>query len=351
MEWVKRNLFYVVGGAVSLILLGGAAWYYFSKAALLESINQSYEVATKEYQKYVADLAGADAEDPTAGIKLQEQAVSAKIEAAKQLLNTGRVVVPRATDDQEFKRELFTTISELQGRASNSGVVLPPDYQFSFSPQRKPLQFTTNCVDIWLVQLDDIRHLVGILLDAKVNKIEAIRRVPLNNTEDTKGSTVANEFLYGVSAITNAYSVNQPYEIAFRGFSGELAAVLDLLQKDTNFYVVKTVTVEPSHDVVGNFVEEAKEAAAKAAAKAAMDAAIRRAGGTIAPGEAPPQTAAQKFEARYGKNPGAAPVPLPPKINRVIAGSTNNLITVQYERPLHISLLIDVVKLKPTPGK
>ncbi|MDB6055799.1 MAG: hypothetical protein JWN25_3322 [Verrucomicrobiales bacterium] len=348
MDWVKRNLFYAIGGAVSLILLGAAAWYYFSKASDLEAVNVAYASAVSQHDKLVADLAEyGNVDDPVAAVKAEDQRISGKIEEAKRYLNVGLVPRPKATDDQEFKKILLSTISDLQSRSTNAGISIPPDYQFSFQPQKKPLLFSTNSVDNWLVQLDDIKQLVNILIEAKVNRIEAVRRTPIPGSEDISSSSL--EFLYGITPITNAFSVNQPYEIAFRGFSAELAAVLDALQRSTNFYIVKSINVEPSHDVMANFVAESQYAAATNAA-----ATVRR---PVAPvGDASkPKTAAATFESVYGRGAGTANAPtvaLPPKAPRIVVpGSTNNLITVQYERPLHISLLIDLVKLKPTPGK
>src|SRR4051812_12711743 len=47
MDWIKRNLFFVIGAVVALLLLGGAGWYLYSKYDLnnqkLESLNKSYE--------------------------------------------------------------------------------------------------------------------------------------------------------------------------------------------------------------------------------------------------------------------------------------------------------------------
>src|SRR5437868_7812820 len=47
MDWVKRNLYFFIGGVISVILLGGAGWYLYSKYDLnnqkLDALNKSYE--------------------------------------------------------------------------------------------------------------------------------------------------------------------------------------------------------------------------------------------------------------------------------------------------------------------
>jgi hypothetical protein len=46
MSWVKRNLYFLIGGIVALVLLGGAGWYLYSKWDLnntnLANLNQAY---------------------------------------------------------------------------------------------------------------------------------------------------------------------------------------------------------------------------------------------------------------------------------------------------------------------
>ena len=31
MSWVKRNLYFLIGGIIALVMLGGAGWYLYSK--------------------------------------------------------------------------------------------------------------------------------------------------------------------------------------------------------------------------------------------------------------------------------------------------------------------------------
>src|SRR5207244_5190489 len=55
MEWIKRNLYFVIGSAIALVLLGGAGWYFFSKVQLnnqiLEKLNNEYSELSKLAQK------------------------------------------------------------------------------------------------------------------------------------------------------------------------------------------------------------------------------------------------------------------------------------------------------------
>src|SRR5580765_294232 len=48
MTWIKRNLFFAIAGAVSLVLMGLAGYYAYSKWALN---NQNFESLNGDYEK------------------------------------------------------------------------------------------------------------------------------------------------------------------------------------------------------------------------------------------------------------------------------------------------------------
>src|SRR5215471_18215004 len=47
MAWVKRNLYFVIGGVVSILLLGLAGWYCYSNYDLN---NQKWDSLSKQYE-------------------------------------------------------------------------------------------------------------------------------------------------------------------------------------------------------------------------------------------------------------------------------------------------------------
>jgi hypothetical protein len=69
---------------------------------------------------------------------------------------------------------------ELQAGASNAGVVLPPNYAFTFSAQKGKLTFAPGSIEPWTAQLSEIKTICSILYEAKVNGIEGLRRVPVS---------------------------------------------------------------------------------------------------------------------------------------------------------------------------
>ena len=60
MSWIKRNLYFVIGAVIAVILLGVAGWYFYSKWSLnnknLDQLNQAY-----------SDLVGFNKQSPHPG--------------------------------------------------------------------------------------------------------------------------------------------------------------------------------------------------------------------------------------------------------------------------------------------
>jgi hypothetical protein len=227
------------------------------------------------------------------------------------------------TNDKGFNNLLGVTLYELQTSASNAGVALPPEYSFTFSAQRGRLSFTPGSIEPWTAQLSEIKAICSILYEAKINALEGMRRVAVSQ-DDPSGTA---DYL-STTIVTNDISVVTPYEVSFRSFSGELGAVMDGILRSTNCFIVKTLTVEPSKvPIPGLF-----------------------------PGGNPnfpvynPVPAGRDFnryaEGRYaeGPVPGVRPMPAPVAVRGqpAIAGTSVFL----SEKPLHVTLLIDVVKIK-----
>jgi hypothetical protein len=326
MPWIKRNLFFVVGGAAALLLMGLAAFYFYSNlkndSAVTEELNQQITELRRMYDAPVHP--GTETVDNIGTAKKQQQEVREFLGEARKLF----VPVPtyQKTDDKGFNNLLLNTIYELQTGASNAGVVLPPQYQFTFSAQSGKLTFKPGSIEPWTAQLGEIKALCNILYQAKVNALEGIRRVPVSlddgGTPDYLTATIT----------TNDLSIVTPYEIAFRSFSAELGAVMDGILRSTNCFIVKTLSVVPSKVSVG------------AGGAAGQPGQATTSYPQLAPG------APQGRDPRYANPDGAGVVPRPGFPVASVPGkapASTVPVVFQSERPLHVTLLIDVVKLKP----
>ncbi|HLH55124.1 MAG TPA: Amuc_1100 family pilus-like protein, partial [Verrucomicrobiae bacterium] len=180
MSWIKRNLFFVIGSVVALVLMGLAGFFLYSKWSLnnqvLGNLNADYdELKRLNGQKPHPGSGGVD------NIKIakeQREQVLAVLKKTHQYFEPVQRIpdLPKITD-RDFSAALSQTIEQLRIQATNSSVSLPPDnYNFSFTSQKNKISFAPGSVDRLAVQLGEIKMLCQILFDAKVNALDNLRR-------------------------------------------------------------------------------------------------------------------------------------------------------------------------------
>src|SRR5437762_106327 len=134
MDWIKRNLYFVIGAIIALVLLGGAGWYLWSK---LNLNNEKWDNLSKAYDQ----LKQLNAQNPHPGAGPVDNIKTAKEQVVelRDFQKKSRTVfekIPPVPDlpkihDRDFSFALSRTISTLRADATNFGVALPPDYEFS----------------------------------------------------------------------------------------------------------------------------------------------------------------------------------------------------------------------------
>jgi hypothetical protein len=359
MSWLKRNLFFVIGSLVALVLMGLAAFFLYTKWSLnnqvLANLNADYaELKT---------LNGANPH-PGSGSVDNIKAAKEQREQLRDFLKKTRSYfesIPRIPDlpkvtDRDFSAALSQTIEQLRTEATNASVTLPPEnYNFSFTSQKSKISFAANSLNRLPIQLGEIRAIVKILFDAKINALDNIRRERVSS-DDSYG--LQTDYI-SEKTETNALAVITPYEVTFRSFSSELAAVLSGLASSPYALLVKTINVELAPAVAAPEItapvtmgvpmmvqqqmpEETSRAAQEANAAAAFAARYGRAaggaqnlGGIAYRGLSSPQP----VYTAPTPQPGAAPA------------SKGGLPTVLDEKLLKITLNLFVVKPLPMPAK
>ena len=323
MAWIKRNLLFVAGGVGAILLLGVAVFYLISNlsadTAVTEELNQQVSELNNMYNAPAHP--GTDTIDNISAAKEDQKRVESFLVEARKLF----VPVPTyaKTDDKGFNNLLLNTIYELQTSARNSGVALPPDYSFTFLAQRGKLQFSTNSIEPWTSQLSEIKTICRILYNARVNGIDGMRRVAVS-VDDATG---AADYLQA-TITTNDVAISTPYEVTIRSFSADVAAVMNGILRATNCLVVKTISVAPSQGIAGGGGEGFSPYNRDFQSPSPNPLASGRYG---RPGEGlrnflPPT--------QLQPQPGTVPNPTVPTV----------FLT---EKPLQVTLRIDVVKLKP----
>ncbi len=341
MSWIKRNLGFVISGAVGLALLGVAFWYLTTKM-------QADQAATEAFDSQLAALRGVQGADP---FPSDQNIEAVKKEAAKaaQLAEEAKAMFPpfqkfANLTDQQFKRYIEVSLDEMHSNAKRYGVELPPEFYFTFGSLRKVMEFDPKLVPQWVQQMEEIKNLVRIMIEARVNMIVQVRRIPISEEESVN---YPNDFMSGLEIVTNQSVIRVPFEITFQSFSGELAAVLEGFMRSTNCVLIKNLQVDPSGVQAMPFVAPTAEApvvnstAAEAVQNPEQPAAPRK-------------SAEQRFFERYGirRPPSSvpAPKPVPPPVAIIPrTPPATKPVTVLTEEPLRVVIFLEVIKIEPKP--
>ena len=349
MDWIKRNLYFLIGSLVALALMGFAGWYLYSKwdlnNTLLGQLDEQYAKLKRLTEQ--KPHPGSGQIDNIQAAKEQQKQLRAWMAKSCQYFQTippisglesGKVT------SREFSDALSKTIEQLTYTAKTNNVALPPKnsttgqtYSFSFEQQRPKLDFARGSLEPLSVQLGEVKVIGDVLLRARVNALEGLRRERVSE-DDARGPQT--DYLPDKS-VTNELAVMAPYEVTFLCFSSELASVLAGFASSPYGLIVKTINVD---------VAPADATVIEQPAAAPVP--------VYTPVYQPPPMAAEgrgrsaAFMDRY--NPGgrrAAPPPPQPVVQQTyvapVAGpkAKSGLPTVLDEKKLKITLALVVVKL------
>jgi hypothetical protein len=354
MDWIKRNLYFLVGSLVALALMGLAGWYLYSKWQLNNDI-------LGQLDEQYAKLKTLSEQNPHPGsgkidnikiAKEQQQELRDYIRKTRPYFQLCPAIPQPESGkltSQEFSSALSVTISEMQREATRASVVLPPNdsknnsYSFSFAAQRESLAYLPSSLAPLSVQLGEVKAICAVLFAAKVNSLDNLRRERVSD-DDLKGPQT--DYLPDKS-VTNELAVLSPYEVTFRCFSSELATVLaGYASSPCGMIIVKTINVESAPAV------EAPGGPMGAPAALAPGYNYAPPPPSAAP---PPRSAEDSFAARYGMRgrrpaPRPTPQPTPTYYAPPTAPPANKggLPLVLDEKQLRVTLMLNVVKLVST---
>src|SRR5437660_1518765 len=337
MTWLRKNLSLVIGGVVALGLLGFAIFF------LLTSTRAADEV-TAQLSAKTAELKDLTTHEPYPKQENIEAARKEQKKLAEFVQGSRKFFVPVSSftnvDSAALKDLLETTISHLENDAEKAGVNLPAKYDFTFTPQRKSLDFAADTVAPLAAQVAEIKAVCEVLFNARVHALTALRRLPV--AKDDQGAT---DYLLGKKAATNAVTgaVLAPYEIQFQGFTAELAAVLEGFYRSPNCFIVRNL------DVQTNIVNVAADSSQTIPSYLPYYPPT-----TLAPGIAPsPEQLMRQRYGRYGGlGPGRGyygqPPPVAPTLTPGVLAAPaarKGPETILDERPFKVTMYVEAVRL------
>jgi hypothetical protein len=339
MDWVKRNLYFVIGSVVALLLLGAAGWYFYS------TWQANGETLGKLHDQY-AKLNTLNSMNPHPGrppqsdnIKLakeqQQQLREFREQTRKSFQRIPSIPEGPKVAGEEFISSLRRTIDLLQKTATNSSIALPLDYSFSFAAQKNQMNFKSGSLEPLSVQLGEVKAICDVLFQAKINALEYVHRERIA-PEDSSGAT---DYLNQKSS-TNELAILTPYEVRFKCFTPELAAVLSGFASSPNGLLVKTINVDlaPAAEVVPEMTQATY-------VQPVIQQAVPE-----QPSKLPNKDATDAFRRRYGMEGrrGPAAQPVPQAVAPQPAPARGGLQTVLNERQLAVTLMLNVVKMVPS---
>jgi hypothetical protein len=247
MGWIKRNLFFAIGGFVALALLGAAGFYDY---ASWSNNKKAFADLTEVY----TTLTGLATQKPSPGNSQTDNIAAAKDQEHQlrewinqtanyfQPIDPIPKVVNGQVSDPVFAGALHSNIVQLLREASTANVKLPPDFDFSFTAHMDRLTFAPGSLEALAAQLGEVKAISEILFGAGINALDGIERVHVS-PDDTGGPQT--DYLTDLPA-TNDLAVLVPYEVTFRGFSPEIARVLKGFAASPHGFIVRTISVEPA---------------------------------------------------------------------------------------------------------
>ena len=245
MAWIKRNLFFAIGGFIALLLLGAAVFYNLQgwnhNSTAFDKLNEIYGTL-----KQLADQkpSPGDAKiNNTQTAKDQEKEVRAWVDQSGNYFKP-IAPIPNSPEvtSEAFAAALRRMIDQLQHEADTASVQLPPKYSFSFEAQRSIVRFAPGSLAPLAMQLGEVKTIAELLFAAHVNSLDGIQRVRVSD-DDVAG---AQTDYIADPAITNDIAILTPYAVTFRSFTHELELVLAGFAASPNGFIVKGINVSPA---------------------------------------------------------------------------------------------------------
>ncbi len=319
MPWIKRNVPFVVGLAVAIALLGAGVFYLLGKVAAANAAREELASENAKLTELVDRKPAAPTEDNIKAAGAQQEQLKEFKASVRPLFKV--TPLPEALDDAAFKNLLDRTVDSLEKLADRNGVKLPKPaegkFAFTFEGQKKQLEFTAKSLPLLTVQLLDIQDICHVLFNAKIHNLEAIRRVSVGtNDVNPPANYLAKK--QSTNSVTGA--AIQPYEVIFHCFSAELGSVLAGLVNADPVLVVKSINVERG---------STDGTSTAAASPMGMNPSLASRYG-MPPGMANRYGMGAAAAVASGPKPGEAPLD---------------------DKPIRVTLNIDVVKLPPEAAK
>lgn len=245
MDWIKKNMVFVISCGVALIAIAASGYYLYLQIGKYNEAGAQLATVDNTIHSFVikSPHPGAGKVDNIAAVKKDIQRLK---DFETELTSTFKSIPLGGDTEQAFKSELAETLAYIDREGKRIGLTTPTNFNLSFTAQKVGFRFASNSLPPLRAQLADLREITHILVDARVNSIESYKRVPVS-PDDSGDNAVKDEYINYLKITTNQFTgaVVYPYEISFRCFSQEFGEVLEGIAHSPYSIILKTVAVEP----------------------------------------------------------------------------------------------------------
>jgi hypothetical protein len=327
MAWIKRNLIFVVTMIVGLALAGVAGYFVYTAAG-------AEGEAKDQYTSALNDLTTLQQKNPLPSKANIEIANDDSARVANLAKNLGSAFVnfpaPPALDAREFIDYLNTNLNSFRLMATNANVTLiAPDYAFSFGAEANTLSFPTSNFKPWEQEMEQIKAIVAILCNAKINSLDMLQRAPMGGED---ANAYGPDYVPNATVVSNQTEVELPYRIAFHCFSGEVAKVLVGFAQSDHCFLVKDIDVTTSASVPGYAEPTYAQPAAAAVYQPQIDSRYRQSG--------------IRGDPRRRGRPMFMPPPEMVQAAVAAPAAPTGPETILKPMPLFVTITVDAVELK-----
>lgn len=324
MSWAKRNLYFLISCIVAVVLLGAAGWYCYTE---WQGNNASWDALNQAYVqlKQISDEPITPNQENVHTARAQVKDIQALNGNLRQYLTPIPPIPTNASklDDRALAPAIRDTIRQLRVDAG-ANITLPLDYAFSFSAQRDKTAYVPQSWGQLAQQLGEVKAICDILFSNRINSLESIQRE--HTADDLNAAAQQPDYMEFVG-VTNNNTVMTPYQVIFQCFDDKLGGVLASFANQPYGIMVRTLQVEPAEMTPGEMSAPTQFQPTP----------------TFTPGRAPNRD----MPGYRGIPAPAAPAPAP----TAAPAATGGLPVIVDENRLRVTMLLEVVKINPTPGR
>jgi len=318
MVWIKRNIGFVIGVVVTLALLGGAGFFLHINFKKQTERVAALITATNEFKSLIAAR-------PYPSANNIATTVSNTVVIGEFVKSAEKVFVSQPQERmaaRTFKIHLINSLEELRKEAVAAQVKLPPNYKFTFGELVPMPNLLPYSIEPLSMRLAEVQEICATLFESRIHALDGIQRVPAYRGDPATSSFLTDLMVRTNLTTTNGVIISTPYRFTFRGFSTELAEVMNRFAKKPGFWAVRKLDVS----TVG-----AQQIQNRQAPMGMLDPSM-----LMEAGLDPSQLLRGQMA---------------PAVARPAAGgrpaTRSPFTTVLNEKPLQVTMILDVVKLLP----